>query len=108
MTTLARDRICQQQLFINWHLLSSTYWIQEPEDILSLKRAWDYLEEQIKPDEQEVYVKNFIPCLFNSPFGFDYNTATLLFAAWIGKHYKELRFYAKTKVVGLEYLEEFN
>jgi hypothetical protein len=105
MTTLARDRICQQQLFINWHLLSSTSWIQEPEDILPLKRAWDYLEEQIKPDEQEVYVKNFIPSLFNSPFGFDYNTATLLFSAWIGKHYKELRFYAKTKVVGLEYLE---
>lgn len=105
MTPMARDRICQQQLFINWHLLSSTYWIQEPDDKLSLKHAWDYLEEQMKPDEQEVYVKNFIPNLFNPPFGFDYNTATLLFAAWIGKHNNELRFYAKTKVVGLEYLE---
>jgi len=105
MTTLARDRICRQQLFINWHLLSSTSWIQEPEDILSLKHAWDFIEEQIKPDEQEVYVKSFIPNLFNSPFGFDYNTATLLFTAWIGKHNNELRFYAKTKVVGLEYLE---
>ncbi|MBN2258343.1 MAG: hypothetical protein JW704_11050 [Anaerolineaceae bacterium] len=105
MTPLARDRICQQQLFINWHLLSSTSWIQEPDDILSLKHTWDYLEEQIKPDEKEVHVKNFIPNLFNSPFGFDYNTATLLFTAWIGKHNNELRFYAKTKVVGLEYLE---
>jgi hypothetical protein len=105
MTKVAQERICKNQLMVKWHLLSTTYWIQEPE-VLSLKHAWDYLEEQVKPDEQETMVSSFIPILLNSPFGFDYNTATLLLAAWIGKHSKELRFYANGKVVGVDYLEQ--
>ena len=106
MTTVPKDRLCKDQLMLKWHLLSTTYWIQEPEDVLSLKRAWDYLEEQVKPDEQEVMAKDFIPNLLNSPFGFDFNTATLLLTAWIGKHNNELRFSAKGKVVGVDYIEK--
>ena len=104
MTTVPKDRLCKDQLMFKWHLLSTTFWIQEP-DVLSLKRAWDYLEEQIKPDEQEVLAKEFIPNLLNSPFGFDFNTATLLFTAWIGKHNNELHFSAKGKVVGVDHIE---
>ncbi len=105
MTSVAKDRVCKNFLMVKWHLLSTTYWIQEPE-VLSLKYAWDYLEQQVKPDEQETMVSGFIPKLLNSPFGFDYNTVSLLLAAWIGKHNNELRFYANGKVVGLDYIEQ--
>jgi hypothetical protein len=105
MNKMAQERICKNNLMLKWHLLSTTYWIQEPE-VLSLKRAWDYLEEQIKPDEQEVMVSCFVPNLLNSPFGFDFNTATLLLSAWIGKHNNELRFSASGKIVGVDYLEQ--
>jgi len=105
MNHMAQERVCKQNLMTKWHLLTTTYYIQEP-DVLSLKRAWEYLDAQIKPDEQEVYVKNFIPNLFNSPNGFDYNTASLLLTAWIGKHNIELRFYSNGKVISLDYLEK--
>lgn len=104
MNSMARDRVCKTNLVEQWHLLSTAYYIQEP-DILSLKYVWDYLNAQIKPDEQEVQVKNFLPALLNVPYGFDYNTALLLFAAWIGKHNKELRFSCKGKMIGLDSLE---
>jgi len=105
MSSVAQERVCRQNLIAKWHLLSTTYYIQEP-DVLSLKRAWDYLESQIKPDEQETFVDIFVPQLFNAPFGFDYNTATLLLCAWIGKHNKELSFYINSKTASLNQIEK--
>lgn len=105
MTPVARDRVCKYYLVAKWHLLTPAYYIQEPENVLSLKRAWNHLDEQIKPDEKEVLVSSFLINLFNAPYGFDYNTATLLFTAWIGKHHKEIKLYANNKKVGLPYLE---
>lgn len=104
MTPVAQ-RVCKQNLMIAWHILSTTYWIQEP-DVLSLRHAWNYLEEQVKPDDQEKAVKEFLPNLLNSPFGFDFNTATLLFTAWIGKHNNELRFSSKGRMIGLDFIEQ--
>lgn len=105
MTTLARDRLCKQNLMSKWQLLSTTYYIQEPE-VLSLKYAWDYLESQIQPNDQEIFVRDFLPKLLNPPFGFDFNTATLLFTAWIGQHNNELRFYSKGRSVGIDFIEK--
>lgn len=105
MTRVAQERVCKQNLMMKWHILSTTYWIQEP-DVLSLQHAWNYLEEQVKPDDQEKAVKEYLPNLLNSPFGFDFNTATLLFTAWIGKHNNELRFSSKGRVIGLDFIEQ--
>jgi hypothetical protein len=95
--TPVAQRLCKDYLIMKWGLLSTKYYIQEPENVLSLKRAWDYLEQQIQPDEKEVQVKKFLPALLNPPFGFDYNTSVLLFTAWIGKHNKELVFSINNK-----------
>lgn len=105
MTKVANERVCKHNLMMKWHILSTTYWIQEP-DVLTLQHAWNYLEEQVKADDQEKAVKEFIPNLFNSPFGFDFNTATLLFCAWIGKHNNELRFSSKGRIVGFDFIEQ--
>jgi hypothetical protein len=105
MTKVAQERVCKQNLMMKWHILSTTFWIQEP-DILSLRHAWNYLEEQVKPDDQEKAVKEFLPKLFNPPFGFDFNTATLLFTACIGKHNNELRFSSKGRMIGLDFIEQ--
>ncbi len=98
------SRICKQQLMQSWHILTTRYYIQEP-DTPTLLPAWEYLENAVKVDDKETPVKTFLPNLFAPPFGFDYNTATLLFSAWIGKNKTKLSFSANNKIVGIEYLE---
>jgi len=105
MSKFSQDRICKQQLLANWHILTTRYYIQEP-DITSLKYAWDYLDNSVKADEKDVPVKNIIPVMFNPPYGFDYNTATLLICAWIGKNKTKLSFSTGNKMVGIDYLEK--
>lgn len=105
MSIFSRDRVCKQQLMQNWRILSNRYYIQEP-DAPALLHAWNHLENAVKVDDKEVSAKTFIPNLFVPPFGFDYNTATLLFTAWIGKNKTKLSFSANNKVVGIEYLEK--
>ena len=98
------ERLCKDYLRDKWHLLSTAYFIQEP-DVLPLKSAWDYLESEVKPDDQEVRASSFVPNLLNSPFGFDFSTAMLLFTAWIGKHRNELRCYVNGRAAGMEFIE---
>jgi hypothetical protein len=105
MSHFSRDRVCKQQLMQNWRILTNRYYIQEP-DTPALLRAWEYLENEVKVNDKEVPVKTFLPNLFAPPFGFDYNTATLLFTAWIGKNKTKLSFSANNKVVGIDYLEK--
>lgn len=104
MSSLGKDRLCQSNLTLSWHLLSTTGFIQEP-DVLSLKRAWDLIDSHIRPDEKETRLADLIPALFNSPYGFDFNTATLLLCAWIGYHNKELRYFENGRAVGLDHIE---
>ena len=105
MSHFSRDRVCKQQLMQNWRILTNRYYIQEP-DTPTLMRAWEYLENEVKVDDKEVSVRTFLPDLFAPPFGFDYNTATLLFAAWIGKNKTKLSFSANNKLVSIDYLEK--
>lgn len=97
------NRICKQ-LMQSWRMLTIRHYIQEP-DAPTLQPVWEYLENAVNVDDKEVPVKTFLPNLFAPPFGFDYNTVTLFFTAWIGKNKTRLSFSANNKVVGIEYLE---
>jgi hypothetical protein len=97
-------RICKDYLASSWGVLSTTYWIQEPQ-ALSLKRAWDYLEDSIKPGGSDIHAKDLLPQLLKYPFGFDYNSALLLFCAWLGRHGSELRLSLNGMVASIDQLE---
>jgi len=100
------QRICKDYLILSWGILSTTYWIQEPESLL-LKNAWEYLENTIKPDEEDISAKDIIETLLRYPYGFDYNTALLLICAWIGRRGNELRLSINGVIKSLEAIEEY-
>jgi hypothetical protein len=85
---VAKDLI-EKFLWHRWRLLTADYRIQEPEDQRILE-GWNILEQQIPAGSRDVRVREALLTLFNPPFGFDYNTATLLLCTWIGYHMHDL------------------
>lgn len=90
-----------------WGLLAAgTYAIQRPTSF-PLQRAWDVLDEKFPPGCQDVPAHSILIDLLNPPYGHDYNTLTLLFAAWIGFHQHELRLSLNGRRVSLSDLKGF-
>jgi len=85
---VAKDLI-EKFLWHRWRILTADYRIQEPEDQRILE-GWNILEQQIPAGSRDTRVREALLTLFNPPFGFDYNTATLLLCAWIGYHMHDL------------------
>ena len=78
--------------------------LQKPTS-LKLERAWLRLDITIEPGAQDVGLAEVVPTLLNPPYGFDYNTATLLLCGWIGYYRAELRLSARGQVISLDELE---
>jgi hypothetical protein len=74
----------------SWGLLSADYRIQQPTDG-SMRRAWQLLDTVFQPDSREVLLKEGLLPLFNPPYGYDFNTALLLFGAWFGYNAHDLQ-----------------
>jgi len=85
---VAKDLI-EKFLWQRWRIITADYRIREPEDQRILQ-GWNILEQQIPAGSRDVRVREALLTLFNPPFGFDYNTATLLLCAWIGYHMHDL------------------
>lgn len=86
-------------LMQKWRLLASgSHAIQSPTS-LPLQQAWDLLEDTFAPGCQDVAVRSILLTLLNPPYGHDYNTLTLLLAAWIGFHQHEIRLSLSGKMV---------
>ena len=89
-----------------WGLLAAgTYAIQRPTSS-RLQQAWDLLEEKFPAGCQDVPARPVLIDLLNPPYGHDYNTLTLLFAAWIGCHQHELRLSLNGKRVSVSNLKD--
>jgi hypothetical protein len=73
-----------------WGLLSEDYTIQPPAS-RALREAWNCLENAFPPGCKETRAGDVLLDLLNPPYGHDYNTLTLLLAAWIGYHRHEIR-----------------
>lgn len=76
-------------LWHRWFLITADYRIQEPRDQRILE-SWNVLEQYIPAGARDVRVRDALVALFNPPYGYDYNTATLLLCAWIGYHMHEV------------------
>lgn len=94
--------ITKNHLPMVWGLLSAqTYTIQPPTSP-ALREAWNRLEETFTPGCRETRAREVLLELLNPPFGHDYNTLTLLLAAWIGYRRHEVRISLGGQLVSLE------
>jgi hypothetical protein len=73
----------------SWGVLTSTSRIQAPKQ-RRLQRAWEFLNEAFSPKQGEVLIIKPLITLLNPPFGYDYNTALLIFAAWYAFNHFDL------------------
>ncbi len=111
MDAVSKD-LCEKYLASEWRLLTrqwdslaSAFALQKPMPP-QLMPAWDLFDITFRPGVQDSKVAEIIPKLLNPPYGFDYNTATLLLCAWIGYHRIELRLSSRGEFIGLHQLEE--
>ncbi len=89
-----------------WGLLSAdSYVIQRP-TLRALQVAWDLFESTFPAGCTEVRAQDTLLKLLNPPYGHDYNTLTLLLAAWIGYHQHEIRLSLKGTIVSLDQLKK--
>jgi len=94
--------ITKNYLPVQWGLLSAeTYTIQPPSS-LALREAWNRLEAAFPPGCKETRAGNVLLELLNPPYGHDYNTLTLLLAAWIGYRRHEIRISLSGQLISLE------
>jgi hypothetical protein len=88
-TNSVANDLTSRYLVQKWGMLSGEYIFQRPTDH-RVARAWDMLEQKFKPGCKEILVAKPLVELLNAPHGYDYNTVTLLFAAWYGFHHQDL------------------
>ena len=97
---IARD-ICDQFLYVDWRIISSEWKIIEPM-AQGIKKGWELLDQEFSPSRNQqpniVLVDSAIQKLLNSPYGYDYNTLTLLFSAWFGYNASNLQVYIRGQV----------
>lgn len=98
-------RLCETFLLPKWQLFSPDYRIREPGNS-RIQEAWNYLEAAFPAGVKEKKVKDLLIKLMNPPFGFDYNTLTLLFTAWIGFHSHDVQICLQNRVVSMDKLSE--
>ncbi|MEJ5223077.1 MAG: hypothetical protein WHV44_01385, partial [Anaerolineales bacterium] len=90
-----------------WGLVSTeTYTIQPPK-LLALRESWNRLEATFPPGCQETRARDLLLELLNPPYGHDYNTLTLLLAAWIGYRRHEIRISLGGQLISLERFKNY-
>lgn len=89
-----------------WGLVAhETYKIQPP-TLRGLREAWNRLEAVFSQGCKEIRVRDILLELLNPPYGHDYNTLTLLLAAWIGYRHHEIHLFLSGQMVSLDQFKE--
>ena len=83
----------------DWTVLSRQLQLQTPTSS-HIKSAWDYLENTFQEGEAVNIDKALAP-LLNAPYGYDYNTLSLLFACWYGLNRRDLDISVANRQVSL-------
>ncbi len=89
--TPIEKRLINEYLLDKWKIINYNFYAIEPKDH-RIEKAWEFLNQAIKPDKSEVRLKAIFVKLLNPPYGFDFNTSLLLFSAWVGCYNKEIKF----------------
>jgi hypothetical protein len=85
---VARD--VAQQLKSEWALLADDLRIRQPQATSNVRPAWDLLERSFPAGSASRGAAQAVEQLLNVPYGYDHNTLSLVFAAWLGFHRHDL------------------
>jgi len=102
MTNPVEGDICNKFLVQSWQLLDGNYRIQQQVGG-KIAEAWQHLDHTFPAGESiERKIQQALDTLLGPPFGYDFNTALLLFSAWAGYHSQDLQFVANGRSVSRE------
>lgn len=93
-------RVCEDFLISRWQLLTPDLRLREPNQS-RLSEAWNLLGVTFPAGINERRVKDVFLKLINPPYGFDYNTLTLFFCAWVGFHSHDIQVSLKNQLAPL-------
>ena len=79
-----------QQLKSEWGLLASDLRIKQPSGTSNVQAAWEVLEQHFPAGGGTKRANEPVERLLNVPYGYDHNTLSLIFAAWLGFHRHDL------------------
>ncbi len=84
-----------------WGLFTPKRRIQPPRST-HLKKAWERLEGSIPPGKDWILLKEVLLELLNLPYGYDHNSLSLLFSAWLGYYRRDIELALNGKIVGFD------
>ena len=87
--SMVRD-LSEKFLIRKWEVLTADYRIKEQPGSRRVREAWQFIDNTIRADNAETKLREALFPLLNPPYGYDYNTALLLFSAWFGYHKLDL------------------
>ena len=79
-----------QQLKSEWSLLGGDLRIRQPQVTSKVRAAWDALEQSFPAGGGARPANEAVGRLLNVPYGYDFNTLSLVFASWFGFHRHDL------------------
>lgn len=99
------DPIAQQiaDLFLKgkWGVANADLRLREPSQGSPLYLGWKTLDDHFEAGSTDTAARGILSKLLNSPYGYDYNTLTLLFTAWYGYNRHDLQFSDKGRLVAI-------
>lgn len=104
--SMVRD-LSTKFLITKWELLSADYRIKEQPGSRRVREAWQFIDQTVKPGNSETKLSDALFPLLNPPFGYDFNTALLLFSAWFGYNRLDLEVYVNGRRVQQQSLVNF-
>lgn len=102
-----QSQILKNYLPVQWGLLSTETYTIQPPTFPALREAWNRLEATFPPGCKETRAREVLLELLNPPYGHDYNTLTLLLAAWMGYRRHEIRISLGGQLVTLEKFKNY-
>lgn len=102
---VARDAL-NQFLRGKWGLMGPDLRITEPGSESAVRAAWDLLDSGFPVAQGSVRVSCVLEPLLRTPYGYDWNTLALVFAAWFGLHRNDLQLSVGGRIESITTLAE--
>lgn len=88
-----------------WGVVNAKLRLQEPSGNFT-RLAWERINNSLSAGQEWIKVEMLVRELLNPPYGYDYNTLSLLMAAWLGYYRRDIDLAIDGKITTLSQLVE--
>ncbi len=81
-------------LMKEWQVLDDRQHLRVPTPASPLYHGWQALDNHFRVGSTGTKAESILKQLLNPPFGYDFNTLTLLFSAWYGYHRRDIEYFS--------------